>query len=291
MIWTALQLVNWTTDYFKQKNLPGNQRLESEVLVAQVLGLDRINLYLQHDRPTSEEERAALRQLIRQRVQRVPLAYLTGVAHFWTLTLTVTPDVLIPRKETELLVESAVDLAKTWQQTNAPQKLNILELGTGSAAIAIVLAMEIDDSRILSIEKCPKAAVIANQNIQTYQPQFKSQLQLIVADHFVALQPEHNFSMLVSNPPYLSAKDLENLQAEVHHEPKLALDGGLNGLDFFMYLEQTAKLLLQDQGYLLLEHGYDQRSAILDIFKTDYKLVSQKQDYAQQDRLLIFQKC
>ncbi|NKB46246.1 MAG: peptide chain release factor N(5)-glutamine methyltransferase [Legionellales bacterium] len=224
-------------------------RLDSEILLAYVLQVNRIFLITHEQRLLQNNELSQFNQLIERRHQGEPIAYLMGQKDFWSFTLTVTPDVLIPRPETELLVETvlALDLA---------QDSHILELGTGSGAIAIALALERPNWSITATDISTAALTIAQTNAKRLHP--PHDICWRHSDWFRALPPA-SFSLIVSNPPYIAEQDPHLNQGGLPFEPhSLALRAGEDGLHDLIQIIQHAPCWLKPNGYLCLEHGYQQ---------------------------------
>jgi release factor glutamine methyltransferase len=244
--WAVLKALQWTTGYFREKGIEGG-RLDAELLLAQVLGLDRVGLYLQFDRPLNVSELTEFRGLVGRRARREPLQYILGKVEFWSLSLQVSPAVLIPRPDTELLVAEALK--------KAPAKAAVLDVGTGSGAIAIALAHERPDLTVTALDLSIEALTVAKGNAQ----------RLGVAERIIFQQGDlgefdgGSFALVVANPPYIPAADLATLMPEVRDfEPLQALDGGADGLVCYRRLLPMAKRVLASGGWLLLEVGIGQ---------------------------------
>ena len=210
-----------------------------------------------------------------QREQGIPVAYLLGYKEFWSLPFAVTPDVLIPRPETELLVEQVLEYCQTLEQAR------ILELGTGSGAIAIALAKEIPNASITASDISSAALDIARKNAQTLNQQ---RIEFVLSDWFTAI-PLNTFDIIVSNPPYIEAAD-EHLKGAIRHEPMTALVSGADGLDAIRVIISEAKAYLQNGGALMLEHGYKQGKQIRKLFAASgYKQARTIRDYAGNERV------
>lgn len=250
---TVREIISRSTEYLKQHGVD-TARLDSELLLAKVLGLTRLELYLQMERPLEEEELALSRQLLWQRAKkRVPVAYLLGKKEFYGLDFTVNENVLIPRPETELLVELVAKLA--------PDSARALEVGIGSGAISIGLAKALPALRIWATDLSPQALAVAKENCQKHQ--LAERIQLLEGDLFSPLAgSEGTFEIIVSNPPYIPHGDLALLAPELNHEPQLALDGGPDGLAVLRPLIRKAISFLVPGGLLALELGTGQGQAV-----------------------------
>jgi len=247
--WTPLALVKWTTDYFSKAEI-ASPRLDAEVLLAHALGCRRLDLYLQFDRPVEARERTVYRELVQRRArERVPVALLIGEREFWSHSFRVSPDVLIPRPETELLVEQAAKL----------QPDSVLDFGTGSGNIIVSLALELPQLRGVAVDRSRSALEVARDNLMRHG--LDKRIQLLQADRLDGLGT--GFDVIVSNPPYIPTADLASLEPELRHEPRLALDGGADGLDVVRPLLAQAPACLRPGGRLLLEIGAGQAAAVV----------------------------
>ncbi len=272
--WTLLRLLNWAKEYFAEKGID-TPRLDAELLLAHVLGLDRVGLYLNYDRPLNDEELDALRPLVKRRGQREPLQYLLGYTEFWSRRFKVSPAVLIPRPDTEILVEEALN--------RAGESGCLLDVGTGSGVIAVALAGELPGWRVEGLDISSAALEIAGFNAR--RNAVEERLQLYPGD-FNRL-PDRRYDMIVSNPPYIAAAEFDTLMPEVRcHEPRAALVAADDGLEAYRKLAQQTDRLLPG-GWLLVEIGYRQAEAVQGLFAaaglTDIYL---RHDYAGQPRVV-----
>lgn len=251
-IWTSVELVRWTHGYFRDHGIP-SARLDAEVLLAHVLGCERLDLYTKFDRPIEAGERASYRELVRRRAtERVPVAYLTQTKEFWSLPLRVTPDVLIPRPDTETLVRAAL--------AAAPGAKRVLDFGTGSGAIAAALAGELPDATLVAVDASAAALDVARANFEALG--LAARVESRVADSLAALAGG-GFDLVVTNPPYVPSAELETLAPELGHEPRAALDGGSDGLDLIREIAREVGAALSAQpAALLLEVGAGQAPAV-----------------------------
>lgn len=259
--WTVLALLNEAARYLSRKGV-STPRLDAEVLLAHALECRRIDLYLRHDQPLDPSELDGFRELLRRRGRREPVAYLTGTKEFWSLPLHVTPHVLVPRPETELLVEVA--LGRVWSSKGQGQGIvRVLELGTGSGAVAIAIVKEIGDGvHLVATDVSADALEVARANARRFQ--VEDRISFLQGDLFEALAPgTAPFSIVVSNPPYVPADEIAALPPEVReHEPLLAMDGGRGGLEVIGRILEQAPKWLEDGGSLLLEVGDGQRPPV-----------------------------
>lgn len=268
--WTIQSILDWTVQYFSQHQIQ-TPRLDAELLLGSVLNYERIQLYLQYDQPLIDSEKTAFRQLIKQRVAGVPVAYLLNKKAFWTLDLFVKEGVLIPRPDTEILVERCLFRIHQWQQDHPDSPCRILELGTGSGAIPLALCSELKQLEIVTVDRSSIALEVAQENLNRYSQLLSDRsnhITLICSNGFEKLNsikenPILKFDFLVSNPPYIPSDQIQTLQKEVNlYEPHDALDGGTDGLDFYRYLLEEGRPFLKSNGWLLLEIGFDQKKAL-----------------------------
>jgi len=273
--WTLLRLLRWTTDYFTEKGVD-NPRLDAELLLAHVLTLDRVGLYLNYDRPLVAEELDIIRPLVKRRGQREPLQYLLGSTEFWSLEFIVTPDVLIPRGDTEILVEEALGKAGAEGQ--------LLDVGTGSGAIVISLASELPNWQMTGLDISAPALTIAQKNLEKHQ--VTDQIKLLQGD--LAELPAQQYDLIVSNPPYIAQEEWDELMPEVRcFEPQLALLAENDGLDCYQQLADQAISRLKSAGWLLVEIGYQQIEAVSKIFVAAGLVnLFVREDYSGQPRVV-----
>ena len=271
--WTILDVLQWTTTYFQEKGVQ-SPRLTAEVLLAHTLQQDRMYLYVHYDQPLEPEERRQFKTLILQRVQGMPTQYLTGVQEFWSLGFRVTPAVLIPRPETEHLVETTLELARAMSEPF------ILDLGTGSGIIAISLKRELPRAKMYASDVSETALTIARENALSLLPD--GQQVIFGQGDLFAPFPEMRFDLIVSNPPYISEPDYAALACEVRdHEPKLALYAGKDGLDLYRRLIAGAAAHLNPHGVIVVEIGYGQKDGVVQIFEQHHFRIERiVKDYA-----------
>ena len=253
--WTVLDVVRWTTARFVERGL-ATPRLDAELLVADVLSMPRVQLYVQFERVLTPEELAALRALIKRRQAGESVAYLTGRKEFWKLEFAVDARVLVPRPDTETLIEEA--LARLGQPGEpgaaAPR---IADVGTGSGALAITLAKLRPDAAVFASDVSAPALEVARANAE----RLAAAVTFVEGDLGAPLAPHAPFSLIVANLPYIPAGELASLPADVRTEPALALDGGADGLDLVRRLIGEAAALLAPGGALALEIGAGQAEA------------------------------
>jgi release factor glutamine methyltransferase len=286
--WTILRVILWAAAYLKERGID-SPRSAAEILLAHALRTDRVQLYVHHDKPLEKAELAAFKELIRRRVRREPVAYIVGRKGFWTLDLAVGPEVLIPRPETECLVEAALAVLVKVPEGRCAR---VLDLGTGSGAVVLALAAEAGRHRYFASDLSIAAVATARRN--ALAAGVAGRVEFFAADWFSALkQGGEPFDVIVSNPPYVARSALAELQPEiVRHEPHLALDGGPDGLKSYRAIIGAAGGHLAPDGALLLEIGSDQRDAVQRIAAQaggydDGRCVA---DYAGRDRVVALRK-
>lgn len=280
MTWTLLSLLNWTTDYFTKNNIP-TPRLDAEVLLAHSLKLERLQLYLQFERSMMEAELATFKALIQRRIKGEPVSYIRGIKEFWSLPFKVGPGVLVPRPETELLVECA----------KREKFSSILDIGTGSGNLAIALAKEFPQAKITAFDISDEALKYAQENASVHAVHL--QIEFIKRDFLTLPAPRFPLhDLIVSNPPYISTSVWETLPPGIRDfEPRIALDGGPDGLAFYRKIGQTASGLLKEKGMVAVEIGEDQASAVKEIFeKNGLKDIEVIKDYANLPRVVTGKK-
>ncbi len=247
--WTIGRLLKWTTDRFKQSGAL-NPRLDAEVLLAEARGCQRIELYTAFDESPGEEVLAPFRQLVRRRVAGEPVAYLVGRREFYSLSFEVTPDVLIPRPETELVVVELLDAAKALKVTGRP--LRIIDVGTGSGVIAVCAATQIPDCEVVAIDVSAESLAVAQRNVERHG--VSDRVSLRQGDLLGGLAADPPFDIVASNPPYISVPEYHDLAIDVKdYEPELALVGGESGTELIETLIQQAAGVLRTGGSLILE--------------------------------------
>jgi release factor glutamine methyltransferase len=268
--WTILNLIRWTDERFRREGL-STPRLDAEVLLAETLGVDRVGLYAHFDQPLHPEELARFKKLIQRRLQREPVAYIIGRREFWSLTFKVTPDVLIPRPETEILVAEALKVMSSPART--ARHFRILEMGTGSGAISVALAREFPSASVVATDLSAKALAVAQENASRLG--VGERIQFLRGDLFVPLENESAFELIITNPPYIPEEEIPSLPPEVRgFEPRLALDGGKDGLSFFRRVLPRVGEFLNPGGWFLAEVGAGQEDKIRQIAEGNSELVS-----------------
>ena len=248
--WTIGRLLTWTTDFLREKGAD-SPRLDAEVLLAHARDCQRIDLYTVFPEQASESLLHSFRELVRRRAAGMPVAYLVGYREFFSLAFRVTPEVLIPRPESEQLVVQALDLGKQ-MPVGAP--LRIADVGTGSGVLAVCCAKHLPQAAVTALDISPTALEIARQNAAAHQ--VAQQVEFLQSDLLAACSPASEFDLIVSNPPYVTSAELEQLDADVRQfEPRLALDGGAEGTAVIERLLPQAAARLRPGGWLLMEIG------------------------------------
>ncbi len=289
-VWTILKILEWTTSYFKSHSID-SPRTTAEILLAHALGLRRIELYIRYDQPLSPEELAGFKASIKRRIKREPTAYIVGSKEFWSMELAVTEDVLIPRPETECLVERTVERLPV-SVPGQGEPLNILELGTGSGAIVLALSAERPGHRYFASDRSTKALRVACGNAERHA--MADRIRFFAGNWFDSLRPcLFFFDMILSNPPYIKTCVIEELEPEVKDfEPFGALDGGKDGLESLGHIIDRAPLFLKLGGHLILEIGHDQGQGVLSKAETVgfYESAQIFKDYGGYDRVAVLRK-
>lgn len=273
--WTLLRILRWTTDYFTDKGID-NPRLDAELLLAHILKLDRVGLYLNYDRPLNAEELDTVRPLVKKRGQREPLQYLLGKTEFWSLEFNVSPAVLIPRGDTEILVEEAL--------ARADDSGKLLDVGTGSGAVVISLASELPDWQLTGLDLSAEALAQAQENVAKHE--VGNRVELVQGN--LAELPPYQYDLIVSNPPYIAETEWDELMPEVRcFEPQMALLAENDGLACYQHLTRQAASNLNRNGWLLVEIGYKQADAVKELFSAvGLSSVFVRDDYAGQPRVV-----
>jgi release factor glutamine methyltransferase len=275
--WTIIELLKWTADYLKEKKFD-NGRLTGERLLAHVLNCRRVDLYVQFERPLNGDELASYKALLKRRLAHEPLQYIIGETEFFSLPFKVGPGVLIPRPETELLVEKALAAASQWPEAR------ILDIGTGSGNIAISLAVHLPGARITAVDCSQPALALALENGQRngVSERIRWQEWNLFSDACPLPTP---FDIVVSNPPYIRQADFDTLPPEIKSfEPSTALLAGSDGLDAYRAISKWLPTLLSKPGFAFLEIGADQATDVAAVLG---QVVVHK-DLAGKDRIVEY---
>lgn len=253
-IWTTLKILAWTKDFLTSKGIQ-NARLESEWLLCAATGLDRVGLYLNFEKPLNDEELSSYRSMVTRRARREPLQHILGTQEFCGLDFEVTPDVLIPRHDTETLVDEAV--------SRMPDAHSLLDIGTGSGCIAVALARQLPEAAVTATDISKAALDVAKRNAERHSVF----IEFLHGSLFIQLEGRH-FDLIVSNPPYIPTGDISTLEPEVRDfDPRDALDGGADGLNFYRSIIPAAVDYLNPGGWLLVEVGIGQTEDVSRFFQ------------------------
>jgi len=248
-LWTIGRLLQWTTEYLAQRGAD-SPRLDAEVLLAEALGCRRIELYTSFDQVAAETARIAFRELVRRRAEGTPVAYLVGRREFYSLPFRVTPDVLIPRPETEFLVIRLLDLAAESPPTDRP--IRVADVCTGSGIVAVCAALRQPNSQVTAIDLSPHALAVAASNAADHG--VSERIEFVQSDLFAQVAAGRRFDFVVANPPYVSTAEMAQLAPDIRdHEPRLALEAGPRGTEVIERLVPQAAERLEPGGWLLME--------------------------------------
>jgi release factor glutamine methyltransferase len=323
---TVLEGIQKSAEFLSKKGVD-SPRLQAELLLAHVLKLPRMKLYLNFERGLSEAETGVLREFVKRRSQREPLQHIIGFTLFCGLEIMVNRHVLVPRPETEILAEFGWKWLKELSQASTPgvpiltekphdigdsqgSSLRVLDFGTGSGCIAIALAAKDPASKIVALDVSAKALETAKEN--AVRNNVEDRIEFVQGDGFTALASEGrtlrvpgqntqngdsrswslrqaSFDLIISNPPYISTGEIETLEPEVRDfDPRRALDGGLDGLDFYRRFAAEARPFLKSEGKIMLEFGDGQADSVRKIFETQNWIVEAvRADYTERQRILI----
>ena len=277
--WRVIDLINWAESYFKEKGF-ANPRSEIEWLLRAVLKCNRMDVYLRFEEPLSQSQLAALRSWVKRRLEREPLQYITGFCDFYGREFSVNEHVLIPRPETERLIDTALEKVKGLDSPS------ILDIGAGSGCIATTLGLEIPGSTILGIDVSEDAIGIANKNKEKLEAENVSFQKMNILEQ----RPEGEFDVLVSNPPYIPKGEMDGLMKDVKDfEPTVALTDQKDGLIFYKRFAEVGKEVVKSGGWIILEVGLeDHPSAVKKIFsESGFPEPELIKDYNGDDRVLV----
>jgi release factor glutamine methyltransferase len=264
--WTVGKIIDWTTGHLK-KHGSESPRLEAEILLAHARGCPRIQLYVQYNELLTDDQRTAMRDLVKRRAQAEPVAYLVGHREFFALDFRVTPDVLIPRPETETLVLQSIAAVKSIPNAR------ILDMGTGSGCIAVATAVNVPAASVTAVDISSQALDVAKDNASRHA--VAERIRFLEGDLFAPLSTDDQFDLIVSNPPYVADGEMETLPADIRrHEPALALKAGQQGLDVISRLVAEAPSRLAPGGSLLIEISPEQAPAVTGLVHASGKFES-----------------
>jgi release factor glutamine methyltransferase len=285
--WTIGSLLGWTAKYLAGKKDVEFPRLDAEVLLAHVLSCQRVDLYgLRFAEVATDDVRQGYRELIRRRLEGCPVAYLVGRKEFFTLELEVTPDVLIPRPDSELVVMTCLEKARDMP---APR---VLDIGTGSGNLAIAIAKRHAGAQVTAVDASAAALAVAGRNAAKHG--VVERIRFVSGDLFAPVAPAEEFDFIVSNPPYIPQGDLAALPVGVRsYEPRRALDGGSDGYAVFDRLVQGAEGHLRPSGFLLVEIGAPQEQRAREKLQAHpaYRLGPTVKDFSGHPRVVVAQRC
>lgn len=260
---------------------------EAELLFTNILNCSRHSLYLDNDIILGGDSSSLISCVLKRRIKAEPIQYILGKTEFMGLDFRVTKDVLIPRPETEILVEKTIEIARSLGQGIT----SILDIGTGSGCIAVSLAEFLPGITITATDICHKAIETAQGNALSNNVADK--IKFIYSDLFSSYElGVMSYDIIVSNPPYIAAAEIEELQPEVKYEPRRALDGGEDGLDFYRRIIEGAPGYLKEDGFLIMEMGFSQNESIKNIFQNSgyFEIIELEKDYNNIDRVIMAKK-
>lgn len=279
---TVLEAIQKSTDFLAKHGVE-SARLNAELLLAHQLQLPRMKLYLNFERVLTAAETDGLRELIKRRGSREPLQHITGSTSFCGLEFASNRHALVPRPETEMLAELG------WQflSTVHSELSTALDFGTGTGCIAIALAAKCPNAKITALDVSADALALARQNAEANK--VTERIDFFQGDGFAALPHPAQFDLIISNPPYIASAEIETLQPEVRDfDPRAALDGGTDGLDFYRRLAKEASRFLKPDGKIIVEFGDGQAEAIRQIFEAEKWIVEAvREDYSHRARILV----
>jgi len=287
-IWTIQKLLNWTTEYLTEKSID-SPRLSAELLISYVAGLKRIELYTQFDKQVPQQQLDQLHDLVKRAGLHEPVAYLTGKTEFYSLELDITSDCLIPRPETELLVQRAIEFLRTRSGIQY-----ICDLCTGSGCIAVAIAKNFPDARVTATDISSVALDVAALNVEKHQ--LEEQIKLLCGDLFEPVIQQldvSQFDLIVCNPPYVSTTEYKKLEKNIKdYEPRIALFAGDDGLDIYRRIIEKADQFLKPDAVLMLEIGYAQGFAVMELLKQTgaFTEINIEKDLHDNDRVVTTRK-
>jgi release factor glutamine methyltransferase len=277
---TVLEVIKLSTEYLQKKGVEA-PRANAEILLAEILKCKRLELYLSFDKPLAENEVQIYREAIRKRGLRIPLQYIVGNVEFYGLKLIVNESVLIPRPETELLVEKII------KESDKSVSLKILDIGVGSGNISLSILKNLPNTNIVAIDISERALEVAKQNAE-----LNSLLDRIELKHFDIMKDDLSslgkFDLIVSNPPYVSVNDFESLEPELKvHEPRIALTDNSNGISFYKNILEVSDQILNKPGKIYFELGMGQSMEVKNLFdQKGFSNITITKDYAGIDRII-----
>ena len=285
--WIIKDLLPVSIDFLKDKNIE-SPRLCAEILLAHQLNTDRLKLYLQYDQPVGQNDLNQYRAMIKRLIDGEPVQYITGIQEFWSMDFIVNSSVLIPRPETEILVEQALK-AYNVNFREKGHKVSILDIGTGSGAIALAVASEIGDAEITALDISQPALETAQKNAEKHD--LTDRVRFISGDLFSPFKEENQlFNIIVSNPPYVTTDEYKALPSKIKNfEPKTALEGDGDGLCYIRSIIRDAHRFLHPDGWLMIEMAPDQTEKAVKMIRESSKYADEQiiKDYSNKERVLI----
>jgi release factor glutamine methyltransferase len=276
--WTIREVLNWTRGYFEDAGIV-QPRLEAEMLLAHALDVDRLHLYMAPDKPLTNDERSRYRSVVKQRHSGTPLQHVIGEVNFYGLRFRVDRETLIPRSETEELLDQVIKRAPR------DRDIRCLDLGAGTGVIAVCMARYLPKAKVTAVDVSPAALDRARKNAALNE--VADRIEFIESDWFTHVQGEFDF--IASNPPYVRSDELADLPVEVRdHEPSVALDGGIDGLDKIRAIIESLRTHLRPDGVVLMEIGHTQGDRVKQLFESIELIdVSVERDMAEKDRFVV----
>lgn len=277
---TVLEVIKLSTEYLQKKGVE-SPRANAEILLAEILKCKRLELYLAFDKPLAENEIQIYREAIRKRGLRIPLQYIVGSVEFYGLKLIVNQNVLIPRPETELLVEKIIN------ESDNSANLKILDIGVGSGNISLTILKNLPNANVVAIDISESALEVAKQNAELNSLQDRIEFKLfdIIKDNLNSLG---KYDLIVSNPPYVSENDFKSLEPELKlHEPKIALTDNSNGISFYKHIVEVSDQILNKPGKIYFELGKGQSNQVQNLFEQKgFNNITVIKDYSGIDRII-----
>ena len=288
--WIIKDLLPISIDFLKEKSIE-SPRLCAEILLAHQLNTDRLKLYLEYDQPVGEKDLNQYRSMIKRLIDGEPVQYITGIQEFWSMDFIVDSSVLIPRSETEILVEQALRIYNEEYIDKNPE-ISFLDIGTGSGAIAIAIASELEKVKISAVDISAKALDTAKLNAAKHG--MKNRIRFYEGDLFDPFESDHQtFDIILSNPPYVTERDYESLPKKIKEfEPRLALESGEDGLYHIRKMLEMAPEFLNPEGWLMLEMDSRQTDSAIRIItdNDEYTAGQVIKDYNNKERVVIARK-
>jgi release factor glutamine methyltransferase len=260
-VWRIIDIINWSKEYFEKHSID-SPRLTIELMLVATLGINRVNLYTNFDKPLNDLELSRIREMVNLRAKRVPLQYIIGSVDFYGERFVVNQDVLIPRPETEELVDLVI------KECDRTRNIRILDIGTGSGCIAISLAKHLPNAEVTALDSSPAALTVAKQNAKNISV---TNINFVNAD-ILKMQPQLRYDIIVSNPPYISTQEMLEIEPELNHEPKIALTDNSDGLEFYRRFVTIFKDALSYDSRFYLELNSTLSSKVEEMFIKDYSV-------------------